>query len=190
MRRSVVPARDVSSPVRLALVAALLAIAGGCGPAVDIEGVLYEPGRVVPPRRDGGVSTTTTSTTPRPDAGPRDSGTADAGDPNCPEPTLASIDAKVLRPSCATRDCHVGPTAAEGLAFEGSVLDVAARLRQPSAQSASRMPLVTAGQPGASYLYLKVFLTTPPTGDRMPPGSELTACELSAIRRWIEAGAP
>ncbi len=171
------------APAALALI---IALAPACGPAVDIEGALYVPS-VVPPRRDAGAAT---STTPRPDAGPRDSGPADAGDPTCPEPTLASIDEVVLRPTCATTSCHVGPTPAEGLAFEGSVVDLASRLRQPSAQSASRMPLVTAGQPGASYLYLKVFLATPPSGDRMPPDAPLSACQLTAIRRWIEAGAP
>lgn len=177
---------------RALLLAAVPLALAACGPAVDIEGVLYDPAVAVPGRRDAG---TTTSTVPRPDAGPRDVGprdvgTPDAGDPNCPEPTLEAIDEVIFQRSCATEGCHVGPAPAEGLALDGTLAELGARLRQPAAQSPSHIPLVSGGQPGSSYLYLKVYLATPPAGERMPPGEALTACQLSAIRRWIEAGAP
>ena len=96
----------------------------------------------------------------------------------------------MLIPSCATAGCHTGGAASEGLALDGMLLDLASRVRRSAAQSPSGMPLVSAGEPGASYLYLKVFLATPPSGDRMPADAPLSACQLSAIRRWIEAGAP
>lgn len=169
------------------LLPSALGLLAACGPAVDIEGVLYDPRALNTTRRDGG---TVTSTQPRPDAGPRDAGFVDAGDPRCPEPTLEALRDKIFLPSCATGGCHTGPTPAEGLALDTMLLDLGARLRQPAAQSPSRMPMVTPGQPGASYLFLKVFLATPPGGGPMPPRGPLLDCELAALRRWIEAGAP
>lgn len=169
------------------LLPSALALLAACGPAVDIEGVLYDPRALNTGRRDAG---TVTSTQPRPDAGPRDAGTIDAGDPRCPEPTLDSLREKVFLASCATGGCHSGATPSEALSLDALRLDLASRLRQPAAQSPSRMPLVTPGQPGASYLFLKVFLATPPAGGPMPPSGPLLDCELAALRRWIEAGAP
>lgn len=173
------------APSRLLLPSALVGLVA-CGPAVDIEGVLYDPS-ALNTTRDAG---TRTSTQPRPDAGPRDAGPIDAGAPRCPEPTLEALREKVFVPSCATGGCHTGPSASEGLRLDAMLLDLGARLRQPAAQSPSRMSLVTPGQPGASYLFLKVFLATPPGGGPMPPSGPLLDCELAALRRWIEAGAP
>jgi len=160
-----------------------------CGPNAEIDGALYVPtagGALT--RQDGGTRTSTPST--RRDAGPRDASPIDAGDPRCPDPTLESIRERVLIPSCATSGCHTGANPSEGLALDGMLLDLASRLRQSAHQSPSGMPLITAGEPGASYLYLKAYLATPPSGDRMPADAPLEACQLSAIRRWIEAGAP
>lgn len=161
-------------------------LAAGCGPAAEIDGPLFVPAALT--AEDAGVRTATTST--RRDAGPRDASPIDAGDPTCPEPTLESVRDRVFLTSCATSGCHTGPQAAQGLALDTLQLDLVSRLRQSAAQSPSSMPLVTPGQPGASYLYLKVFLPSPSVGDRMPPSAPLSACQLAGLRRWIEAGAP
>ena len=54
--------------------------------------------------------------------------------------------------------------------------------------------LVAPGDPGASYLYLKLT-TTPCAGSQMPVNdigapAPLLACELALVHDWIAAGAP
>ncbi len=52
---------------------------------------------------------------------------------------------------------------------------------------------VVPGDAGASWLYQKLVEPAPCVGGQMPRGETpmpLPDCELDAIRRWIEAGAP
>jgi hypothetical protein len=51
-------------------------------------------------------------------------------------------------------------------------------------------PLVVAGQPDMSLLYLKVSLPAPPCGSRMPlGGTPFNDMQIGMIRSWIAAGA-
>lgn len=150
-----------------------------CGPGAELTGQLL----VETPRPDAGTSTST------PDAGivRRDAGPVDE---RCPEPTLTSIREKLFVPTCATAECHAGPAPKEQLDLSLPTSELAARLRGPSRQSASGLKLVEPGAVGSSWLYLKVFFETPTTGQSMPPNMRLDACQLDALREWIEDGAP
>ena len=120
-----------------------------------------------------------TTTRPKPDAGP------------CPEPTLEAIRDEIFSPKCAVTGCHVTGVdpPKEDLDLSLPLADLRARLTQAAMQSPSGLPLIGGNDLGASYLYLKVFLTTPVAGERMPPRQPLERCEIDAIRDWIRAGA-
>jgi hypothetical protein len=134
---------------------------------------------------DASTSTTSTST---PDAGQ-----LDAGFDPCPLPELASIRTKTFIPTCAVSGCHSSLVSSASIAAGLDLsLDVAAlrvRLAQTSTQSASGLKLVKPGYFGSSWLYLKLALPTPPSGEQMPLQGRIEACELDAIKTWIEDGA-
>ncbi len=108
-------------------------------------------------------------------------------EPTCIEPTLAVLREEVFLPRCATSGCHDSETAREGLDLSGDVDALTARLAAAAAQSPSGMPLITPGQLGRSYLWLKVSVETPLIGARMPKReAPLDDCELEALRAFIE----
>jgi hypothetical protein len=47
---------------------------------------------------------------------------------------------------------------------------------------------VVASDPAMS-LFMKKLEPTPPCGNRMPPGGELTAAQITQVRTWIMNGA-
>jgi len=157
----------------LLLVASLVV---ACGPAGGPRGSVLALGGTA---ADGDAGVTTDAGARRPDAG---------ADVTCPDPTLASLSAKVFRPTCATAGCHSSDDPAEGLALDLDEAALQVHLRQPSWQSPSGMPLVTPGQKGASYLYLKVAVATPLAGRRMPRDEDpLPDCAVLALAEWIES---
>lgn len=105
----------------------------------------------------------------------------------CLEPTLAALREQILLPRCATAGCHDAETAREGLDLSIPLDALTARLAAAATQSPSGMPLITPGQPGRSYLWLKVSVETPLIGVRMPKReAALEDCELEALRAFIE----
>lgn len=104
----------------------------------------------------------------------------------CIEPTLAALSESLFVPTCATGDCHAGAEPSAGLDLSLDVDALEARLAEPSSQSPTGMPLVTKGELGASYLYLKVYLASPLIGRQMPRGGELAECEIEALAAYIE----
>lgn len=146
-----------------------------CGPAGGPKGELAQD----PGARPTGRNNRSTSL----DAG------LDANGEPCAVPTLAAIADQIFTPRCAGSGCHAGAEPAAGLALDLPLETLATRLREPSIQSPSHMPLVTPGQIGASFLYLKVAFDPPLVGQAMPPDAALETCALGAIRRWIELGA-
>jgi hypothetical protein len=117
-----------------------------------------------------------------------------------PQPTFAWIFANVV-PGCAGPPCH-SSVAGGGLVFGASKDDAYAQLMMP-AMGMTRPPStsmthcvdtklkrVAPNDADASLLYAKLRTDKgPPCGNRMPPGSELCAPTLEAIRMWIASGA-
>lgn len=105
----------------------------------------------------------------------------------CIEPTLAALREEIFLPRCATSGCHDAETAREGLDLSLDIDALTGRLAAAASQSPSGMPLITPGQPGASYLWLKVSLESPLIGTQMPKrATPLDDCELEALKRFIE----
>ncbi len=118
-----------------------------------------------------------------------DAGFVDAGYSGCVAPTLEALRAELLVPRCGRAECHVGPDAPESLDLTLPLAELRTRLGQAANQSPSGLPLIRGGERGGSYLFLKVFLARPLTGERMPPDAPLDDCELDALAAWIDAGA-
>jgi len=139
---------------------------------------------------DLGVGFDTGSTITPPDgSGSGDSGGSGSGDIDLPVPSLAEVSAAVLVPACG--DCHISQTLSDlWLEPNAALRD---RLLGVSIQAAP-MPLVTPGNPEASYLWRKVQGTQLPAGglgEPMPLGrAALTEPQSDLLRRWIEGGAP
>lgn len=92
----------------------------------------------------------------------------------------------MLTTSCG---CHKGAMPPAGLAFDLPAADVHAALLAPATQDAA-VKRIVADLPGQSYLFNKLTLTTPPTGDRMPKGgAPLDAEKAQIVIRWIFNGA-
>jgi hypothetical protein len=110
----------------------------------------------------------------------------------CPTPlpvTFEEIQATIFTPRCAVPTCHDSTSAVENLVLESSV-----SYDQMVGVQALESPLlrVKAGDPDASFLYIKVA-GPPPLGQgtQMPQsGGLLTAAEIQMIRDWITQGAP
>jgi mono/diheme cytochrome c family protein len=121
------------------------------------------------------------------DGGPITPPAADGGGEECLAPTFSAIHEQVLLSGRCVA-CHGSAGGLDFSAGKGSAYEalVGAASANPAATSPTR---VVAGDPAASWFYAKVAEANPPDG-RMPlAGSPLTACELEAIRAWIEAGA-
>ena len=100
-----------------------------------------------------------------------------------PEPTFTFLQQEVFNSSCALSGCHTGsrrPDLRTDNSF-ASILNVA---------SSRGIPYITPGDPGNSYLYIKVAGSTGISGGLMPRGrSALSSSVLEAMREWIESGA-
>ena len=113
--------------------------------------------------------------------------TPDAG------PTLATIEALVLRPHCAIPSCHASaePTGRMRLDEDfprTSLRGVAAMGVSCRDQGLVR---VVPGDPAASLLYRKISEDAPPCGSRMPQAADpLPPALIALVRDWIAAGAP
>jgi len=107
--------------------------------------------------------------------------------------TFAAIQTVVFeRQGCAQDACH------------GSAVSGGLDLRRESAYASllgvdslsSEHPRIQPGEPGESFLYLKLLAATEPgsvqiAGSPMPSGlPPLSAAHLEAVRLWIEKGAP
>jgi len=108
------------------------------------------------------------------------------------EPTLASIQAEIFTPSCATANCHTGPA--------GTTLPAGMDLSSAAASAASLIDVTSSEQPAllrvasgnadASYMIDKLEGTAA-SGGQMPLGGPyLTQADIDVIRLWIDNGAP
>lgn len=90
---------------------------------------------------------------------------------------------------CSGATCHVGATVPGG-DLDLSAMQAAANLiNVPSSEDPSRLR-IKPGQPSQSYLLCKVDPSCSPIiGARMPPGSALSASDISLLSTWISQGA-
>lgn len=166
----------------------LLALAG-CFPSIPTgngadTGSLFDVGLA-----DLGVDFDTGSTVTPPDGSDDTHAGSGSGQPELPTPTLNEIASTVLVPACG--DCHISQTLGDlWLEPNAALRD---RLLASSLQAAP-MPLVTPGDPQASYLWRKVegsHLEAGGLGEPMPLArSPLTELQTDLLRRWIAGGAP
>lgn len=112
---------------------------------------------------------------------------------DAPEPTLASIQAKVFTPSCASAGCHHIDLAKANVALANEELSYSSMVNVPPSDPAlaAKYPaLVVPGDPARSFLVRKLEGPTAGEGLRMPQGSKpLDAETIDAIKKWI-AGLP
>jgi outer membrane protein assembly factor BamB len=106
--------------------------------------------------------------------------------------TFSSIYTDILMRRCAGPLCHGGAPGgslnvmgADAKAARASLVGKAA---SGSGCSSSTVPIVTAGNPDQSLLYLKLT-GNPPCGGKMPPTGAIPAAELERIKMWIANGA-
>ncbi len=103
------------------------------------------------------------------------------------QPTLASIQANILTPTCAVSGCHSGAAAQQGLrlepGFSGPLL-----INIPSGQNAMLIRVIP-GNPDGSFLIHKLE-GTQTVGARMPDGGPfLQQVTIDVVRQWIQNGA-
>lgn len=104
------------------------------------------------------------------------------------EPKLQVIEQKVFAQSCTFSSCHGADSPKEGLSLVAPTHGVLVNM--PSKEVNGKL-LVVPFDPEQSYLYEKLTKEQPTSGVRMPFGSDpLTAEQITAIRLWIENGAP
>jgi hypothetical protein len=106
------------------------------------------------------------------------------------QPTLASIQANVLTPSCAKSGCHTGMGAQAGLNLDpgsswGALVNIV------SSQDMLRTRVVPM-DPDGSFLIQKLEGTPGIIGARMPADGPpyLQQSTIDVIRLWIQNGAP
>ncbi len=108
-----------------------------------------------------------------------------------PGPTLDDIQAAVFSPSCATVNCHTGPTSTtlpSGLDLSSADASFANLVGVSSLQQIAILRVV-AGDPDNSYLIQKLEGTAA-SGSRMPLGAgPLAPSVIADIRQWITEGA-
>lgn len=121
-----------------------------------------------------------------------DTSDVDAGMPDTGDTVSFARDIQpILTEFCAT--CHVQGGAADLAGIDLRLVQgqAYAMLRNGESQQQSEFPLVTPGDPDASWLMMKLTLNPPPVGLRMPRfAPPLSDADLNLIRRWIEQGAP
>jgi outer membrane protein assembly factor BamB len=134
-----------------------------------------------------------TTTPPTAGSGAAGSGAAGSGGGSAPAPaTFSSINRDILT-RCAGPVCHGGSMAGGSLNVSLATASAvrAALVGMPATGSecaSAGIPMVTAGNPDQSLLYLKL-LAMPPCGSRMPPTAALPAADVERIRTWIASGA-
>jgi hypothetical protein len=134
------------------------------------------------------------------------SGTSSSSGSTGDAPTLATIQSKIFAGSCVGNMCH-GAVGRGGLKLTdtatscANLVDVAADDSTASntcgTGGAKGMKRVVAGEPSASFLYLKVAgsddcvsVNGTGAGERMPKDrSQLSAAQVTMIQQWIAAGA-
>jgi hypothetical protein len=98
--------------------------------------------------------------------------------------TFSLVNSQVLARSCALSGCHAGATSP----YLGAGQAWANLVNQPGGAG---MPLVTPGDPGQSYLYVKITGGAGMLGSRMPLSRPaLGSSDLAVVRAWILRGAP
>jgi hypothetical protein len=122
--------------------------------------------------------------------GPRD---VDArADAASAAPTFEAIYRDVFSPSgCTLGMCHGEGSKGGGLDLRSPAIayrSLVGQLSRGPLCSALALPYVTPRRPDRSLLVVKVG--SPPCGEKMPPGTGLSAEQARALVRWIEAGAP
>lgn len=103
--------------------------------------------------------------------------------------TFSRVQDEIFNPSCALSGCHSAGSAAQGLVLaEGQAYNNIVNV--PSTEQPSR-DLVEPGDPGSSYLYLKIIGDPSISGVRMPRfGTPLSQALQNLVRDWIADGAP
>jgi hypothetical protein len=103
--------------------------------------------------------------------------------------TLAAVQEQVFNQSCALSGCHVGSQAPMGLVLStGQAHSNTVGVRSVQVPDLFR---IEPGNPGESYLVMKVEGTPGIVGGRMPLGiPPLTDEAIALLRDWILAGAP
>lgn len=118
--------------------------------------------------------------------------TSDGAAPTC---TLgvSAVEAQLIRPRCATANCHDRGGRAGGLDLETPGL--AARLVNARSAMCSGRVLVDPTSPATGY-FIEKLSPSPRCGGRMPLGAPaLTSGELTCVRAWlstlgVDAGTP
>jgi hypothetical protein len=108
-------------------------------------------------------------------------------EPDTIQPTLTSIQDKVLTPICT--QCHIGGGAPLGLQMDDLATSIANLIDVDSATN-PQFKRVSPNQPDQSFFYLKI-IGDPQAGNQMPLAQTPLSSEVQAvIRTWIENGAP
>lgn len=108
-------------------------------------------------------------------------------EPDAIQPTLTSIQEKVLTPICT--QCHIGGGAPLGLRMDDLATSIANLIDVDSATN-PQFKRVSPNQPDQSFFYLKI-IGDPQAGNQMPLAQTPLSSEIQAvIRTWIENGAP
>jgi hypothetical protein len=109
----------------------------------------------------------------------------------CPEPKFASLHSTVLAPKCGIVGCHAVKNPALGNLYLGSDVVMAYAATREATSKVTAPPdqamRVVATSTATSFLYTRITAADPL--DRMPPGGQLSECEIEAFRDWINAGA-
>jgi len=105
------------------------------------------------------------------------------------QPTLASIQANVLTPSCAKSGCHDTASVQAGLNLDAG-FSWAALFNIPSSQDVMRIRVIPL-DPDGSFLVQKLEGTPGIIGARMPADGPpyLQQATVDVIRQWILNGA-
>lgn len=104
-------------------------------------------------------------------------------------PTLSNIQANVFNTSCAVSGCHRGANAPHGLDLSAG--NAYGNLVNVESRGVPELLRVEPGNPGGSYLVMKVEGAPGIVGARMPLGRpRLSDTQIQLIRAWIEEGAP
>lgn len=120
------------------------------------------------------------------------SGCPATGTQSAVQPTYSSLSQNVFA-GCSTQACHGGLTPRGNLSLEASKA-YAALVAVPPDNEAARadgLMRVSPGNPDKSFLLTKLHpITTSAYGAPMPVGGRLSDAQVSAVRQWIEQGAP
>lgn len=112
---------------------------------------------------------------------------------DAPQPTLASIQAKVFTPKCSNAGCHHIDLAKANVSLANEELSFKTMVNVPPSDPALRSTypaIVVPGDPARSFLMRKLEGPKSGEGLRMPQGMPpLDAATIDAIRTWI-AGLP